>query len=56
MGKAGIVVANDVDVRRCYMLTRHVQHAKSPCNMVTNYPAQAFPDIFLEGMISFRLL
>lgn len=30
------------------MLTRHVQHAKSPCNLVTNYPAQAFPDIYVQ--------
>lgn len=45
-----MVVANDVDVARCYLLTHVVQRLGSPCYMVMNYPAQYFPTMQLNGV------
>lgn len=43
----GIVIANDLDVKRCYLLTHIVQFLASPAFMVTNYNAQFYPKITL---------
>lgn len=45
---AGMVVANDVDERRCYMLVHQVKRISSPCVMMTNYAAQLFPAIRIQ--------
>lgn len=42
---AGMVVANDVDEQRCYMLVHQVKRIGSPCVMMANYAAQLFPAI-----------
>ncbi|KAL6051390.1 tRNA (cytosine(34)-C(5))-methyltransferase [Balamuthia mandrillaris] len=44
----GMVVGNDVDEKRCYLLVHQVQRLASPCVMMSNYPAQGFPLIKLE--------
>jgi len=44
----GLVVANDVDEQRCYMLVHQVKRISSPCVMMTNYAAQLFPAIQIQ--------
>ena len=39
----GFVVANDVDLKRCNLLTHQTKRANSPCLLVTNHEAQHFP-------------
>eukprot|EP01111_Echinosteliopsis_oligospora_P002084 TRINITY_DN1305_c0_g1_i1.p1 TRINITY_DN1305_c0_g1~~TRINITY_DN1305_c0_g1_i1.p1 ORF type:complete len:779 (+),score=289.13 TRINITY_DN1305_c0_g1_i1:45-2381(+) len=39
----GLVIANDVDKDRCYMLVHQTQRLASPAIMVTNNPAQLYP-------------
>ena len=39
----GLVVANDVDTSRCYMLVHQLKRFSGDSIMVTNHPAQAFP-------------
>lgn len=48
---AGLVVANDVDTRRCYMLVHQTKRLQSPCCVVTNHDATVFPQlhVFEEG-------
>lgn len=41
----GIVVANDVDNRRCYMLTHQAKRLQSPAIMITNHDAAFMPNI-----------
>lgn len=38
--KGGIIIANDVDQGRCYMLTHQVKRLGSPCVFITNHEAQ----------------
>lgn len=45
----GVVVANDVDEKRCYMLVHQMKRLASPCGMVTNFPAQSFPRLTLTS-------
>lgn len=42
---SGFVVANDADAQRCNLLTHQTKRMCSPCLMVTNHEAQAFPRI-----------
>lgn len=41
----GIVVANDVDNKRCYMLVHQAKRLRSTCCLVTNHDATAMPNI-----------
>lgn len=41
----GFVVANDADAQRCNLLVHQTKRMCSPCLMVTNHEAQAFPRI-----------
>ncbi|KAG7169438.1 tRNA (cytosine(34)-C(5))-methyltransferase-like [Homarus americanus] len=41
----GIVVANDADNRRCYMLTHQAKRLQSPAIMITNHDAAFMPNI-----------
>ena len=41
----GFVVANDVDLKRCNLLTHQTKRANSPTLLVTNHEAQNFPVI-----------
>ncbi len=42
---SGFVVANDADAQRCNLLTHQTKRMCSPCLMVTNHEAQAFPRV-----------
>jgi len=39
----GLVIANDVEKDRCYMLVHHTKRLASPAIVVTNNPAQQYP-------------
>eukprot|EP01116_Phalansterium_solitarium_P013353 TRINITY_DN30728_c0_g1_i1.p1 TRINITY_DN30728_c0_g1~~TRINITY_DN30728_c0_g1_i1.p1 ORF type:complete len:768 (-),score=228.60 TRINITY_DN30728_c0_g1_i1:186-2489(-) len=41
----GFVVANDLDLNRCYLLTHQIKRLDSPNVLVTNHEAQNFPFI-----------
>jgi tRNA (cytosine34-C5)-methyltransferase len=42
----GVVVANDVDNKRCYMLVHQSKRLHSPCSIITNHDAVNMPDFF----------
>ncbi|KAI8817926.1 cytosine(34)-C(5)-methyltransferase [Fimicolochytrium jonesii] len=42
----GLVIANDADQARSYMLVKQAKRLQSPCLMVTNHDAQQFPAIY----------
>eukprot|EP00731_Ephydatia_muelleri_P026085 Em0018g185a len=46
---AGVVVANDADNKRCYMLVHQAKRLNSPCLMVTNHDAAAFPTMYYNN-------
>ncbi|KAG1701199.1 tRNA (cytosine(34)-C(5))-methyltransferase [Nymphon striatum] len=39
----GVVVANDMDNKRCYMLVHQTKRLQSPCFLITNHDATIFP-------------
>ena len=41
----GIVVANDADNKRCYMLTHQAKRLQSPTLIITNHDASFMPNI-----------
>ncbi|VDK34244.1 unnamed protein product [Taenia asiatica] len=43
---SGIVVANDVDRKRCYMLVHQVKRLQSPCVILTEEDASTYPRLF----------
>ncbi|CAB3981634.1 tRNA (cytosine(34)-C(5))-methyltransferase [Paramuricea clavata] len=44
----GFVIANDIDPKRCYMLVHQSRRIHSPCCLITNHDAAAFPDINIK--------
>ncbi|XP_059469465.1 tRNA (cytosine(34)-C(5))-methyltransferase [Neocloeon triangulifer] len=44
---SGLVVANDADNKRCYMLVHQAKRLSSPCLLVTNHDASAMPNFQL---------
>ena len=47
---AGVVVANDVDNKRCYMLVHQAKRLNSPSFMVTNHDASVFPMLYFHDV------
>lgn len=47
----GVVVANDLDNRRCYMLVHQAKRLHSTCCLVTNHDAAAMPNIYLTNQV-----
>ena len=47
----GFVIANDIDPKRCYMLVHQSRRIHSPCCLVTNHDAAAFPDINIKQVV-----
>jgi len=43
---SGVVVANDSDNKRCYLLTHQAKRLQSPCIMITNHDAAFMPNFF----------
>ena len=46
----GVVVANDADNRRCYMLVHQTKRLNSPAFMVTNHDASVFPVLYYHDV------
>ena len=44
----GLVIANDSDQKRAYMLVHQGKRLQTPCLMVTNHAAQEFPKIWMD--------
>lgn len=47
---AGVVVANDADNKRCYMLVHQAKRLSSPSFMVTNHDASVFPMLYYHDV------
>merc|ERR1719312_684911 len=52
----GLVVANDSDNSRCYMLTHQVKRLQSPCVIITNHDATIMPDLMVPAKDSGKLV
>jgi 16S rRNA C967 or C1407 C5-methylase (RsmB/RsmF family) len=53
----GLVIANDCDHKRAYMLVHQSKRLQTPCLIVTNHDAQEFPKIWVESEAeSFRYI
>ncbi|GFT47148.1 hypothetical protein TNCV_3747921 [Trichonephila clavipes] len=44
----GLIVANDLDNKRCYMLVHQAKRLNSPCLLITNNDAANFPNIKIK--------
>lgn len=51
----GLIVANDLDNKRCYMLVHQAKRLNSPCLIITNNDAANFPNVKISqvNMLSF---
>ena len=47
---SGVVVANDANNKRCYMLVHQAKRLNSPCLMVTNHDASVFPMLYFHDV------
>ena len=47
---SGVVVANDANNKRCYMLVHQAKRLNSPCLMVTNHDASVFPMLYYHDV------
>eukprot|EP00158_Paraphelidium_tribonemae_P006543 Partr_v1_DN27876_c0_g1_i1_m22674 putative NOP2 Sun domain family member len=45
----GLVIANDKDSKRSYTLVHQVKRLGSPCLVVTNHDAAAFPSVYVQN-------
>ncbi|XP_068700887.1 RNA cytosine-C(5)-methyltransferase NSUN2-like isoform X1 [Montipora foliosa] len=45
----GLVVANELQNKRCYMLVHQSKRLHSPCCLITNHDAAMFPTMFVKG-------
>lgn len=45
---SGIVVANDVDRDRCYLMVHQVKRLQSPCVILTEEDASIYPRLFID--------
>ncbi|XP_053212199.1 RNA cytosine-C(5)-methyltransferase NSUN2-like [Panonychus citri] len=45
----GMVVANDVDNKRCYMLVHQAKRLHSPCFIICNHDAGGMPNFFTQS-------
>lgn len=48
----GMVVANDVDNKRCYMLVHQSNRLHSPCVVITNHDASLMPDFYKTEQVN----
>lgn len=43
----GMVIANDFDQKRCYMMVHQVKRLQSPCVVITQEDATCFPRLYI---------
>ncbi|XP_046667880.1 tRNA (cytosine(34)-C(5))-methyltransferase [Homalodisca vitripennis] len=46
---SGVVIANDIDNSRCYMLVHQAKRLNSPCTLITNHDASVMPNIYVTN-------
>ncbi|CAH8446215.1 unnamed protein product [Heterobilharzia americana] len=46
----GMIIANDFDQKRCYMMVHQVKRLQSPCVVITQQDATSFPRLYLTLM------
>jgi len=46
---SGMVVANDADHKRCYLLVHQAKRLNSPCVVITNHDAACYPKLFSQN-------
>lgn len=51
----GYVVANDVDNKRCYLMTHQVKRLNSPCCAIINHDASYLPNL-RYGVMYYQIL
>ena len=44
----GLVVANELQNKRCYMLVHQSKRLHSPCCLITNHDATLFPTLYTK--------
>lgn len=42
----GLLVANDLDQKRCYMMVHQIKRLQSPCAVITQEDATCFPRLY----------
>lgn len=47
---AGVVIANDIDNQRCYMLVHQAKRLNSPCAIITNHDAAIMPNFHIDNV------
>jgi 16S rRNA C967 or C1407 C5-methylase (RsmB/RsmF family) len=47
--KNGVLIANDVDFKRAYMLTKRTNTIRSPCQVITTHDGSLFPHLEIES-------
>lgn len=47
----GVIVANDVHNKRCYMLVHQSKRLHSPCTIITNHDAGNMPNFYEHTVI-----
>lgn len=52
----GLIVANDVDNRRCYMLVHQSKRLHSPCVAIINHDASTLPDLYQTNEVNLNQL
>ena len=52
----GLVVANDVDNRRCYMLAHQSKRLSSSCVVITNHDAANLPNFYKNDPVGNHLI
>lgn len=51
LGSDSLVIANDSDYNRCYLLNHQMKRLQTPCLVITNHDAAQFPNIALGPKI-----
>ena len=51
----GMVIANDVDQKRCYMMVHQVKRLQSPCTLITQEDATCFPKLYVPRSSSAKV-
>ena len=52
----GLVIANDMEIKRCNLLTHQMKRLQSPCVVVTNHDASIMPNVALNDESQEKLI
>lgn len=48
---SGVLIANDVEQRRCYMMIHQVRRLQSPCVIITQEDATRYPRLYINESV-----